>query len=787
MKTNTSDLPAPAPAPGFGGRPLPPLPPGVTLDRATAPSIVSPSYDDEAGIRSLVDQVSAAQGVDPRLVHAVVKTESNYDPFAVSKVGALGLMQLMPATGGDYGVQNFFDPRENVEGGVKYLKDLLGQFNGDIDKSVAAYNAGAARVKQYGGIPPFAETQDYVRKVRDAMENPDDAGGPSPSVFGGRILPPLPPGVTLDQPGAAPAASAAGGKAPPIGAKYGPPMMPVPTQPMWGSNLASFGREFVLGAVEKAGIDPTSPHTIWKSIAGMPEQAIRAFVPAVTAATSASPMPFLNMMVGAPLRAVGESVEEGAQGIREGDPEKMAHGLGGAFVAGKMIEKPVTEGASAARAGLNAVRTGETATLIGRRMIQTILKPDKAAVIGEADPVGAVANLGKRSRSMRQLQSNIQTAIDEHESMLEQAMDRRREAAGAAGQLGRQGIDVEPILRQRVGSLIEQARRNGQEAMATQLQDYMDSRLNDMRKRLGTTYLQPEDILNEKRFLRDEVSFKAHTVEQQNLNAARLGFYRGLDHALDTLVPDAADINRNYAGLVVADKLLEGRIHSIGNLDFTRHTAFSTLKAHVPDVALKTSIAKFVRGEPAPPSAPPGVYEFHPPSQRSLAPKTIEGTQQEMIPTGGPGMFAAPPTRQSTLTPFDPRTGTFGPETTIRETPPAPYENRLQVRQPQMQFGHHGMEQTPLPPPGQQELPFNQPSPESIERAMFIRQLENQNMLDKAARRTKFPAPGEKVGAPNPPPTQGPSLPPREEGRRLLERFGNFVWVPGEGWVRKYE
>jgi soluble lytic murein transglycosylase-like protein len=99
------------------------------------------------------------------LVRAVMHTESAFDPMAVSSVGASGLMQLMPQTARDMYVKDIFDVKDNIEGGVRYLRVLANEFDGDMVKMVAAYNAGPDAVKKYGGIPPFAETQAYVKKV----------------------------------------------------------------------------------------------------------------------------------------------------------------------------------------------------------------------------------------------------------------------------------------------------------------------------------------------------------------------------------------------------------------------------------------------------------------------------------------------------------------------------------------------------------------------------------------------------------------------------------------------
>lgn len=118
----------------------------------------------------LIDTIAARHGVDSRLVRAVIEVESNFDRRAVSPKGARGLMQLMPSTGARFGVSDPFDPAQNIDGGVRYLRFLLEMFNGNTSLSLAAYNSGENRVARLGRIPQIRETQDYVGKVHSALE-----------------------------------------------------------------------------------------------------------------------------------------------------------------------------------------------------------------------------------------------------------------------------------------------------------------------------------------------------------------------------------------------------------------------------------------------------------------------------------------------------------------------------------------------------------------------------------------------------------------------------------------
>ncbi|HYI92102.1 MAG TPA: lytic transglycosylase domain-containing protein [Bryobacteraceae bacterium] len=136
----------------------------VTLDRAAEPD--SSQAAEAPSVPDLVEAVAKRYDVDPLLVHSVIQVESSYNPYAVSIKGAQGLMQLMPATARRFGVRNSFDVKENIEGGVRYLKYLDSLFPNDRNLTIAAYNAGEGAVWKYGNkVPPYRETEQYVQRV----------------------------------------------------------------------------------------------------------------------------------------------------------------------------------------------------------------------------------------------------------------------------------------------------------------------------------------------------------------------------------------------------------------------------------------------------------------------------------------------------------------------------------------------------------------------------------------------------------------------------------------------
>jgi soluble lytic murein transglycosylase-like protein len=158
--------------------------PGLLGDEFGFPQDLCPVADDQNGIAAveeperkeedpeppppfhgLILQAADRHRVDPALIKAIIMAESSYNPKAISKEGARGLMQLMPRTAKSLGVKDIWDPEHNINGGVKYFRQLLDRFNGNVKLALAAYNAGARYVRQYQGVPPFDETRLYIKKV----------------------------------------------------------------------------------------------------------------------------------------------------------------------------------------------------------------------------------------------------------------------------------------------------------------------------------------------------------------------------------------------------------------------------------------------------------------------------------------------------------------------------------------------------------------------------------------------------------------------------------------------
>jgi soluble lytic murein transglycosylase-like protein len=171
-------------------RKVEPLPPAIpaTADSAATGSLLAPAVVESTDpMDRIVREAAERHRVDPALVKAVISTESDWNPHAVSRKGAVGLMQLIPGTAERFGVGNPYDPAQNVEGGTTYLKWLLDRYNGDLPKTLAAYNAGEHAVDLYRGVPGYPETQRYVQKVTHAYFQP--GSGRNPTLWS----PPRPP------------------------------------------------------------------------------------------------------------------------------------------------------------------------------------------------------------------------------------------------------------------------------------------------------------------------------------------------------------------------------------------------------------------------------------------------------------------------------------------------------------------------------------------------------------------------------------------------------------------
>jgi soluble lytic murein transglycosylase-like protein len=137
----------------------------TTTTVSPSPNVSPQRIIDRQSLDTMVNGASQRHQIDPDFINSVIRAESGFNNRAVSKKGAQGLMQLMPKTASQLGVANSFDPNANVEGGTKYLRELLEKYNYDVPKALAAYNAGSRRVDQYHGVPPYFETQTYVAKI----------------------------------------------------------------------------------------------------------------------------------------------------------------------------------------------------------------------------------------------------------------------------------------------------------------------------------------------------------------------------------------------------------------------------------------------------------------------------------------------------------------------------------------------------------------------------------------------------------------------------------------------
>jgi soluble lytic murein transglycosylase-like protein len=170
-----------APTAQVSGYPLAGSSPALASSSTQAAALTGTSGEG-AGYDALIEQAAARNGVDPAVLHGLIQQESGFDPGASSSAGALGLTQLMPGTAASLGVTDPLDPAQSIEGGARYLGQMMREFGGNTEEALAAYNAGPGAVQRYGGVPPYAETQQYVTKVLGyAAEYGQSAHGSTPS------------------------------------------------------------------------------------------------------------------------------------------------------------------------------------------------------------------------------------------------------------------------------------------------------------------------------------------------------------------------------------------------------------------------------------------------------------------------------------------------------------------------------------------------------------------------------------------------------------------------------
>jgi soluble lytic murein transglycosylase-like protein len=160
---------------------------GQKTNRSASPSYIRNQSFTPEQVDAAIEQAAARHNLDPNLVRAVIKVESNFNPNAVSRKGAMGLMQLMPSTARQLNVSNPFDPAQNVDAGVRHLKKLLANYGGDVKLTLAAYNAGEGAVARSAGIPHFAETRNYVRRITDLYYS----GGSGARILGSPVHEPV--------------------------------------------------------------------------------------------------------------------------------------------------------------------------------------------------------------------------------------------------------------------------------------------------------------------------------------------------------------------------------------------------------------------------------------------------------------------------------------------------------------------------------------------------------------------------------------------------------------------
>ncbi len=147
----------------------------LTASNGSFKQVLKSALKAPENLNEMFSEASKKHGVSEKLLKAVAKAESNFNPSATSKAGAAGVMQLMPSTARSLGVSDPYDARSNIMGGAKYLRENLDRYNGNVEFALAAYNAGPNNVKKYGGVPPFKETQEYVAKIKNYMGESEES------------------------------------------------------------------------------------------------------------------------------------------------------------------------------------------------------------------------------------------------------------------------------------------------------------------------------------------------------------------------------------------------------------------------------------------------------------------------------------------------------------------------------------------------------------------------------------------------------------------------------------
>ena len=270
--------------------------------------------------------------------------------------------------------------------------------------------------------------------------------------------------------------------------------------------------------------------------------------------------------------------------------------------AAPAIAGAVLEGAPRA---LSAVNSTDAANFVQQRAANSLIKPKLVDFNFGANPIGESLKIPPAT-TMGKYLDNVKSAIGDSETKLQQAITDQKAAAAASGQPN--GIDVGPSVQAAFDDMAKQATRDGNTGLASRLQDMGDTRIAELKSKYGGTYLTPEEILAEKRALSNEVKFKSSDTEQMNVNAAKADMYRALDSNLDTLVPQAKDINAEYGSRIQLSKLLEKRLQEGMNAPMISTSS-------LPETVFKTNLMKLLNyGKNAGNTGGSGYQFYQPPA-----------------------------------------------------------------------------------------------------------------------------------------------------------------------------